>query len=587
MAGFLLVSFVAGILTVLAPCILPLLPVIVGGSLTGEGGSLKRAFVIVVSLGASVFLFTLALKATTVFIAVPALFWQILSGGLLLIFGIVTVFPSIWDRIPGIQNLYRSSNKVLGAGYKKQNIVGDAIVGAALGPVFSSCSPTYFVILAAVLPAHTGEGIAYLLAYSIGLSLSLFVVAILGQKAAGVMGIAADPNGWFKKAIGILFIAVGLAVIFGIDKKIEAALPSGAFAEIGIEQKLLSGSQSNPSAQTATSTQNSASPDFVSVAAKALRYPQAPELVSPDGYINTDGEPVTLAQYRGKNVVLVDFWDYSCINCQRTFPYLKAWNEKYNGQGLVIVGIHTPEFAFEQLKANVEAAAQKAGLTYPIVLDNEYKTWQAFQNQYWPREYLIDIDGYIVHDHAGEGDYDETEKAIQAALLERSERLGTGTVSTSTVDMPEADLSGVRSPETYFGSSRNEFLGNGTPGTEGAQNFTLPDFPQANTLYLGGSWNIKPEYAAASSGASILYVYASSNVYMVAAPEGASAKIHVLLDGKPLGALSGADVDAAASTVTVSGDRLYTLVHAATPGIHVLRIQIIDGTLDAYTFTFG
>lgn len=587
MAGFLLISFIAGLLTALAPCVLPLLPVIIGGSVAGEA-SARKAFVIVSSLGLSVFLFTLILKASTVLINVPPVFWQWLSGGLLLLFGIVTLFPLLWDRIPGVSALYRHSNQMLGAGYQKQSILGDVIVGAALGPVFSSCSPTYFIILAAVLPAHVSIGIAYLIAYIAGLSFALFAIAYLGQRAALRLGFATETGGWFKRVVGVLFIVIGFVVLSGYDKQLEASLPASAFSELGIEQQLLRASQEgrfSPTASSSTQTPGI----YLSIAQKAQQYPLAPELVHPDAYINTGGQPITLAQYRGKNVVLVDFWDYSCINCERTFPYLKAWYEKYKDQGLVIVGVHTPEFAFEQLPANVQAAAERFGLTYPIVLDNEYQTWNAFQNQFWPREYLIDIDGYIVHDHAGEGEYDETERVIQAALAERAKRLGTGiVVSSSTVDAASSpDLSDIGSPETYFGSDRNDYLGNGQRGKEGVQSLQVPAAISPNMLYLGGSWNMHSEYAEAGPGATIVYRYDSRDVYMVAANAGNETRLKITRDDKPLGTLAGADVDPKTGEAIISADRLYTLIHDTAPGIHTLKIEIIEGTLNAYTFTFG
>ena len=444
MPGLLLISFIAGVLTVLAPCILPLLPVIVGGSLSGEA-SPRRALTIVLALGASVFLFTLLLKATTAFIAVPAIFWQLVSGGLLVFFGLAMFLPSLWDSIPGVQALYKSSNRLVGSGYKRQSIWGDVLIGAALGPVFSSCSPTYFVILAAVLPAHFATGIEYLLAYVLGLCLFLFVIAYAGQRLVSWLGVASSSGSWFRKVIGALLIIVGVAVIFGWDKELEAALPAGSFAEVGIEQSLLSAQPgSPPMPAVATSTA------FVSLAQKALIYQKAPELAGIDGYINTDGQPINLSQYVGKDVVLIDFWDYSCINCQRTLPYLNAWYAKYKDQGLVVIGVHTPEFSFEHLLSNVQAAVARFGIQYPVVLDNEYSTWNAFQNEYWPNEYLIDIDGYVVHTHAGEGDYDGTEAAIQQALAERAARLGlpaqAGTVATSTVSIAPADLSAIQSP---------------------------------------------------------------------------------------------------------------------------------------------
>lgn len=572
MLPFLLISFIAGLLTVLAPCILPLLPVIVGGSIgqtqnTNARASALHALVIVLSLGASVFLFTLILKASTAFISIPALAWQIVAGVLLIFFGFITLVPRVWDSIPVINLLYRNSNRLIGEGYKQQNLWGDIIMGAALGPVFSSCSPTYFVILAAVLPAHFGAGLLYLLAYVLGLCLFLFAVAFLGQKTVKLLGVASDPNSLFKKIIGIIFILVGIAVIFGIDKKIEAALPAGAFGEVNFEQYLLSLGQQNPLSQTSGQ--------------------KAPELQGIDGYINTNGEPITLASFQGKDVVLIDFWDYSCINCQRTIPYLNAWYQKYKDEGLVIIGVHTPEFAFEHSLANVEQAVRQFGIQYPVVLDNEYATWNAYQNDVWPREYLINIDGNVIYNHEGEGNYGETEAAIQQALRERMQKLGMpGTVQSSTVNIQPQDLSAIQSPETYFGAARNEYLGNGAQGRVGQQQFTFPNSVQQNTLYFNGRWNIADEYAEASQGAAFEFKYNARDVYMVATAD-SPVKIKILRDGVPVGSFAGADVNPTTSEATIQGDRLYKLIHDDNPGTHTIEVQIESGTLQVYTLTFG
>ncbi|HEY6021335.1 MAG TPA: redoxin family protein, partial [Candidatus Paceibacterota bacterium] len=297
---------------------------------------------------------------------------------------------------------------------------------------------------------------------------------------------------------------------------------------------------------------------------------------------------------RGK-VVLVDFWTYSCINCLRTLPYEKELYDKYKDQGLVIVGVHTPEFAFEHVESNVADAVKRLGITYPVVLDNDYKTWGAFSNQYWPREYLIDMDGYVVYDHAGEGDYDKTESAVQAALAERAARMGTTTMPMPSISASQGpDLSGVGSPETYFGSNRNEYLGNGTQGVAGVQTFTLPTTPSPNTLYLNGIWDTEPEYAESQatgadtggSANSIEYYYSAGNVYFVASAA-APVQVEVLLDGKPVGQWGGDDVDKTTSTVTIGAERLYSLVHTPGPGGHLLELKVKGSGLRAYTFTFG
>ncbi len=592
-----LISFIAGVLTVLAPCVLPLLPVIVGGSLAT--GSYRRAYTICIALGGSVVLFTLLLKASTVFINIPQSFWNWFSGGILVLFGIVMLFPRLWDSLPFVNRLNRSSNRLLASGYQRESFWGDIVMGAALGPVFSSCSPTYFVILATVLPASFAMGFADLLAYAIGLSGFLLIIAIAGQRLVDRLGVAIEPEGWFRRAIGILFLIVGFGVLTGVEAKLEGWLLEKGFDVTIVEQRLLgantSGSETHAAIQnmpggSATSTKSSVS--LMTLEEKALVYPKAPELVSPDGYINTGGKLVTIGEFKGKKVVLIDIWTYSCINCQRTLPYIKMWYDKYSSQGLEIIGVHTPEFAFEHVLGNVQAAVTGFGIKYPVVLDNEYATWNAFGNQFWPRKYLIDVDGYIVYDHAGEGNYDETEVAIQKVLAERAARLGVAAPTTTPMETPKGAVvvegSRVRSPETYFGAARNEYLGNGTQFRAGAQTLTIPTDISTNTLYLGGAWDFAQEYAHnTASGAHITFVYDAKNVYFVAAAPNGPMKIKVTRNGgQPLGEARGADVDQNGEA-TIREDRLYELVRGADYGKHTLEIEIEGTGLQAYTFTFG
>src|SRR3989338_3467464 len=200
------------------------------------------------------------------------------------------------------------------------------------------------------------------------------------------------------------------------------------------------------------------------------------EIVKPAGFVNTGDQPIKIADYVGKKVILLDVMTYSCINCQRTFPFVTAWYEKYKDDGFIAIGIHTPEFAFEKNKANVEKAMKEFGIDFPVVLDNDYGTWNAYGNRYWPRKYLIDIYGNIAYDHIGEGAYEETEMKIRELLAERAQVL-----STKMPDSGELAVSGItettfnsKSPETYFGSARNEYLANGNSGKEGKQTFSLP-----------------------------------------------------------------------------------------------------------------
>jgi len=315
-----------------------------------------------------------------------------------------------------------------------------------------------------------------------------------------------------------------------------------------------------------------------------LQYPAAKELVSPDGYINTGGVSTTLASLIGKKVILLDFWTYSCINCQRTIPYLNAWYQKYKDSGLVIIGVHTPEFDFEKNYNNVSAAVKQFGIQYPVVMDSNYLTWNAYGNEYWPEEYLIDIDGLVRENNIGEGNYQQTETTIQKLLAERNQALGsTSTIPTGFVSATQAD--NANSPETYFDWQRNQYLGNGSQGVAGEQTFTRPSTINPNTLYLVGNWNIEDQFAEnGEADDRIIYKYNAQNVYFVASSL-PGVTLTVLRDGIPVTTERGADVSAS-STVTIQAPRLYKLIQESQAGTHTLELIIHGPKLDAYTFTF-
>ncbi len=305
------------------------------------------------------------------------------------------------------------------------------------------------------------------------------------------------------------------------------------------------------------------------------------EIANPSGFVNTD--PITIKQFIGKKVILIDFMTYSCINCQRTFPYVTAWYNKYMDDGLIVIGIHTPEFAFEKDISNVRDAMKKFGITYPVVLDNDYGTWRAFANSYWPRKYLIDIHGNIVYDHAGEGQYAETEAKIRELLQERAEFLKQD-VTLGEATQVSGVVSKAQSPETYFGSSRNEYLANGDVGRAGTQSLTIPGSISLHRLYLGGDWNVVPEYATASKGSVVKYRYVAGEVYIVA-KSATPVAVEVWQDGKRVSTEAGADV--VNGTVQIRESRLYKLIKNQTPGEHVLELRVQGTGAELYAFTFG
>jgi thiol-disulfide isomerase/thioredoxin len=311
---------------------------------------------------------------------------------------------------------------------------------------------------------------------------------------------------------------------------------------------------------------------------ESTQYTAAPEITNPSGFLNT--QPFTLASLIGRKVVLVDFWTYSCINCIRTIPYLNAWYAKYKDAGLEIIGVHSPEFQFEDNETNVANAIKQLGIQYPVVLDDDMGTWDAYQNLYWPAEYLINVDGFIVHTNLGEGNYNETESAIQSALAQRDEALGipTSTIPTGFVNPSNAigiDYQAIQSPETYFGADRNQYLANGPSLTNGEYNLVAPTTTTSNALYLGGAWNFEDQYATnQNAGATITYKYDAKNVYMVAAAA-LPITLKITLDGQPAG------------TVTVQVNQLYNIIQGANYGEHTLQITVENPGLQAYTFTFG
>lgn len=317
------------------------------------------------------------------------------------------------------------------------------------------------------------------------------------------------------------------------------------------------------------------------------QYPVAPPLVGISGYVNTT--PDALKNEMKNKVVLYDFWTYSCINCLRTLPYLEQWNEKYADKGLLIIGVHSPEFEFEKNIDNVRMAVQKYNITYPVVLDSDHATWDAFGNRYWPAEYMTDYTGHIRHVHFGEGDYDITEQTIQALLNQRAKALGLDmNANMSLVSLPPHQFTDQQTPELYFGydfAAGRNYLGN----QEGFHpnltvTYTVPQNLSPDHFYLGGSWqNLQDSMKLSSDSGEIVLPYYAKDVHVVAA--GPGVNVQVLLDGKPVASAdSGPDLQN--STVRVSDDRLYTLISAAQAGTHTLTLIAKPG-FQIYTFTFG
>lgn len=315
--------------------------------------------------------------------------------------------------------------------------------------------------------------------------------------------------------------------------------------------------------------------DLERIELKADEYERAKEVVEPEGYINTND--FLVADNVGKNVVLVDFWTYSCINCQRTQPYLNAWHDKYNNKGLVIVGVHTPEFEFEKDYKNLKKAVEEAGIKYPVVQDNDKQTWRAYKNRFWPRKYLIDIDGFIVYDHIGEGAYEEIELKIQEALKERAEVLGIeAEIGNETAASGiAAEKKQPRTAETYFGYGyEREQMGNehGWKPDE-IVSYTIPNKIEGGKFYLEGEWrNNYDDMELVSEKGSLEMLYTAKSVNLVAGAD--SSEVKIFLNGKEKG------------SITVNDYGLHKIIDEEQYGENLLRLEFEKG-VRIYTFTFG
>lgn len=406
------------------------------------------------------------------------------------------------------------------------------LTGAALGPVFSSCSPTYSLVLATVFPASFALGMWYTVLYSLGLALAIVPIALGGRAVVKKLGWLADERSAFKKVLGILLVLVGLSIVTGFEKAIETAALERfdlQFIERGILDSVTGDDMDTPVVQAGSSDDSRMDVIPYNV---SIPYP-APELALSD-WINS--EPLTMESLRGK-VVLIDFWTYSCINCQRTLSYLSDWYAKYRDDGLVIIGVHAPEFAFERIPANVAEAVKEAGIGYPVGLDNDYSLWNAYRNRYWPAKYFIDREGRVRHTHFGEGAYDESERVIRG-LLGLTDATGATTDTDTSMQRDTVPVSSGQSPETYLGSARRA-------------NF-VPDATDLgpNEWTLSGSWQTEGQYIESIDAAGLSYRFSAKDVYLVLSGTGTA-------DIRVDGALPSDTEDLSGGTVRVDGSRLY------------------------------
>ncbi|HYH87986.1 MAG TPA: cytochrome c biogenesis protein DipZ [Solirubrobacteraceae bacterium] len=574
MTLLVLFAFVAGAGTAISPCVLPVLPALLSA---GATGGRRRPLAIVLGL-ATTFAITVAGFAEVVDgVGLGDGALRSIAVVVLVGFGLTLLAPRLTDRLEApLSRLARFGPRSTGDGFWSG--LG---VGAALGFVYAPCAGP---ILAAVISvsAASGTTVAIAIAYSLGSAVVLLALCLGGRRLLDRVR-AAGRGPVLQRALGVVMLATALAVATDADVRFQTALadhfpsvlvnPTGSLERSDVVEKRLAelrgGARFAPSAEAASKS------------GKLPDLGRAPDFTGNQRWFNTsDDEPLTLAGLRGR-VVLVDFWTYTCINCLRTFPYLRAWDAAYRPRGLTIVGVHTPEFRFERDAGNVRDAIAQNRLRYPVAQDNEYATWNAWGNQYWPAKYLIDAKGQVRYVHFGEGDDDATEAAIRSLLAEAgAERLGAD-ARVGAVEKAGQEAT----PETYLGSARADGWVPGKP-ENGTHTYRPPRRLAESRFALGGRWRVDDESAEAVSGATLDANVVGKDVYLVLSSRGGTPRqISVELDGRPIRAAdAGADVHG--GRVTVSRQRLYRLVAVGKTGRHRLRLRFAPGVA-GYAFTFG
>ena len=617
MALFLL-AYLGGVLTIVSPCILPVLPFVFARA--------DRPFVrsgLPMLVGMAV---TFAAIAT---LAAVAGGWAVAANqygrsaaiALLALFGLTLIVPSLADRLarPFVALGARLSRSAEGA-TSERAVLPSVLLGVATGLLWAPCAgPVLGLILtgAALQGANFGTS-SLLLAYAAGAATSLALALLVGGRVFAAMKSSLGAGEWIRRGLGVAVLAAVVAIMLGLDTGVLTRISTASTA--ALEQGLLDwfGVRSNTPTSVVMNGGAGAimnggpammggNPAMMSGGAAggggAMMMKGKPSTGDPDLAVEgalpslmgatewLNSPPLTADGLKGK-IVLVDFWTYSCINCLRAIPYVRAWAEKYKDQGLVVIGVHAPEFAFEKSVKNVRGAVAELKIGYPVAVDNDYAIWRAFDNQYWPAHYFADAQGRIRHHHFGEGDYDESERVIQQLLGEAGQTaVSTDLVAVNATGAEAApDMSNVGSPETYVGYDRAENFVSPGGAVEDVRHVYTAATPRLSEWALAGDWTVGKEDAILNeTGGSIVYRFHARDLHLVLGPgpDDKPVRFRVTIDGAAPATSHGADVDADGQGI-VTGQRLYQLIRQSG-GVsdHTFKIEFLDPGVAAYAFTFG
>ena len=606
-------AYLGGVLTIVSPCILPVLPFVFARA---DRPFLRSGLPILLGMA-----LTFAAVAT---LAAVGGGWAVAANQygrwaalvLLAGFGFMLLFPAIADRVtrPLValgSRLSESADRADAA--NGATVLPSLLLGVATGLLWAPCAgPVLGLILTgAALQGANVQTSLLLGAYAGGAATSLALALLIGGRVFAAMKRSLGAGEWVRRGLGVAVLVAVVAVALGLDTGFltRLSLASTASLEQGLLDKfhpqtkepssvLMSG-DAMMSGNNAMMSGNNAMMAGGAMMMKGGATTAAPEALAVEGNLPAlDGAvtwlnspPLTAAGLKGK-VILVDFWTYSCINCLRAIPYVRAWAEKYKDQGLVVIGVHAPEFAFEKNVNNVKKAVADLKIGYPVAVDNDYAIWRAFKNQYWPAHYFIDAEGRIRHHHFGEGDYEGSERVIQQLLAEAGKTAAPGDLVAVTAQGVEAASAkaDVASPETYVGYGRAENFVSPGGAVKDASHVYADGGPRLNEWGLKGDWTITAEHAGLNKNdGSIVYRFHARDLHLVLGPgaDGKPVSFRVTIDGMAPGASHGMDTDADGKGV-VTEERLYQLIRLDGPvGDHTFEIQFLNPGVQAYAFTFG
>lgn len=567
-----LFAFISGLVTIAAPCIWPLLPIVLSASSTGgHKKPLGVTLGIIISFGVLTLLLSYIVKVLPINLDLL----RLIAAFVLIMLGLSLLIP----KFSAILETYvsRLSGK-FGRGSSGNGFMGGLLTGVTLGAVWTPCAGPILATIA-TLAATTRVNSQIILVtffYLVGIGIPLFIFATVGRKLFTKTRFFSKYTGIIQQIFGIIMILTALLIFTNKDKvlsvKLLDAIPSYSAVLNSFESSNLISSQLSELRGQANTVQVS-STDLLNTNAPAI------EFAGITKWINSD--PLTMSKLRGK-VVLIDFWTYTCINCIRTLPHITSWYNKYKDQGFLVIGVHTPEFEFEKNTSNVSDAIKQYGIKYPVAQDNNYATWNAYSNQYWPAEYLVDSKGIVRRVHFGEGEYDKSEEAIKLLLKEAGKE-----VPQALDQMPDQTPNGQISPETYLGTDRMQNLYPNGSTTNGSQSLILGQNIPVNSFTLGGYWNIGSKKSITGQNSVLEYNFVGNNVYLVLNPAGSGkSQVKVYLDGSLVDEKVGGK-DVSGGLVNISSDRLYHLIDLrGRGGNHILRLEFSPG-VGVFAFTFG